>query len=206
MIPELLGKNATDIEAIWQHLWKKNYWIGRMGITVLAQSAIDIALWDALGKQVRMPLHRIWGHCNDSIPAYGSGCWRGYGPDGMVERAQRYVKEGFKAIKMQSGMLYDGHQDVENLSKMRDALGENIDIMTDVNMAWSSDEAIKIGKILQEFNLYWLEEPVNCEDFKGYLRIAEALDTRVVGVKLTLLALICAPFLSVLGFLYYNLM
>ena len=53
----------------------------------------------------------------------------------MVERAQRYVKEGFKAIKMQSGVLYDGNQDVENLSKMRDALGENIDIMTDVNMA-----------------------------------------------------------------------
>ena len=181
MIPELLGKNATDIEAIWQHLWKKNYWVGRMGITVLAQSAIDIALWDALGKQVNMPLHRIWGHCNDTIPAYGSGCWRGYGPDGMVERAQRYVKEGFKAIKMQSGVLYDGNQDVENLSKMRDALGENIDIMTDVNMAWSADEAIKIGKKLQEFDLYWLEEPVNCEDFKGYLRIAEALDTRVVG-------------------------
>ena len=55
MIPELLGKNATDIEAIWQHLCKRNYWIGRMGITVLAQSAIDIALWDALGKQVNMP-------------------------------------------------------------------------------------------------------------------------------------------------------
>ena len=47
IIPELLGKNATDVEAIWQHLWKRNYWIGRMGVTVLAQSAVDIALWDA---------------------------------------------------------------------------------------------------------------------------------------------------------------
>ena len=181
IIPELLGKNATDVEAIWQHLWKRNYWIGRMGVTVLAQSAVDIALWDALGKQTSMPLHRLWGHCNDSIPAYGSGCWRGYGPEGMVERAQRYVKDGFKAIKMQSGMLYDGRQDVENLSMMRDALGEDIDIMTDVNMAWTADEAIKIGKKLQEFNLYWLEEPVHCEDFKGYLRIADVLDTQVVG-------------------------
>ena len=57
IIPELLGKNATDVEAIWQHLWKRNYWIGRMGVTVLAQSAVDIALWDALGKQTSMPLH-----------------------------------------------------------------------------------------------------------------------------------------------------
>ena len=63
----------------------------------------------------------------------------------MVERAQRYVKDGFKAIKMQSGMLYDGRQDVENLSMMRDALGEDVDIMTDVNMAWTDAEAIKIG-------------------------------------------------------------
>ena len=84
LIPELLGKNATDRGNLATSM--ENWFLdSRMGITVPAQSAIDIALWDALGKQVNMPLHRIWGHCNDTIPAYGSGCWRGYGPDGMVE-------------------------------------------------------------------------------------------------------------------------
>lgn len=181
VIPELIGRDATDIEGIWQHLWKANYWIGRMGVTVMAQSVIDIALWDALGKRTGMPLHRLWGHCNDQIPAYGSGCWRGYGPEGMVDRAKRYVDQGFTSIKMQAGILFDRHQDVRNVAMMRDALGPEIDIMIDVNMAWTADQAIITGRKFQDYDLYWLEEPVNCEDFAGYARIAEALDLRVVG-------------------------
>ena len=181
IIPNLIGRNVTEIEGIWQALWKKNYWVGRMGITVMAQSVIDIALWDAVGKHAKMPLHRLWGHCNDSIPAYGSGCWRGYGPEGMVERAQRYVAEGFKSIKMQCGILFDRHQDEKNVALMRDALGPEIDIMIDANMAWTADEAIVIGKKFQQYDLYWLEEPVACEDFSGYARIADALDMRIVG-------------------------
>ncbi|MBH68811.1 MAG: hypothetical protein CMM58_10705 [Rhodospirillaceae bacterium] len=181
VIPEILGRDASETEGIWQHLWKKNYWIGRMGVTVMAQSVVDVALWDAVGKNTGMPLHRLWGHCNDFIPAYGSGCWRGYGPEGMVDRAERYVENGFKAIKMQSGIVYDRHQDIQNLARMRDKLGPHIDIMTDVNMAWTPDEAIIIGRKFQEYDLYWLEEPVPCEDFSGYFRIAEALDVRIVG-------------------------
>ena len=181
VIPELIGRDATDIEGIWRHLWKANYWIGRMGVTVMAQSVIDIALWDALGKRTGMPLHRLWGHCNDQIPAYGSGCWRGYGPEGMVDRAKRYVDQGFTSIKMQAGIVFDRHQDVRNVAMMRDALGPEIDIMIDVNMGWTADQAIITGRRFQDYDLYWLEEPVNCEDFAGYARIAETLDLRVVG-------------------------
>jgi len=181
VIPELIGRDATDIEGIWQHLWEANYWIGRMGVTVMAQSVIDIALWDALGKRAGLPLHRLWGHCNDAIPAYGSGCWRGYGPEGMVDRAERYVAQGFTSIKMQCGHLFDRHQDVRNVAMMREALGSEIDILIDVNMGWTADQAIITGRRFQEYDLYWLEEPVVCEDFAGYARIAEALDLRVVG-------------------------
>ncbi len=181
VIPDTVGRDATDIEGIWRDLWKRNYWLGRMGVAVMAQSVIDIALWDALGRRTGLPLHRLWGHCNDTIPAYGSGCWRGYGPEGMVERARRYVADGFGAIKMQCGHLYDRHQDVRNVALMRDALGPEIEIMIDGNMCWTADEAIVVGRKFQDYDLYWLEEPVVCEDFAGYARIAEALDLRVVG-------------------------
>ena len=181
VVPHLIGADASDVEGIWQKLWKANYWIGRMGITVMAQSVVDIALWDVLGKRADLPLHRLWGSCRTEIPAYGSGCWRGYGPDGMVEKAKEYVAEGFKAIKMQSGHFYSAAEDVANLRAMRDALGPEIDIMTDVNMDWTADYAIQMGRKFEEYDLYWLEEPVACEDFAGYLRIAEALDLRIVG-------------------------
>ena len=181
IIPTLIGKNATDVERIWRELWQSTYWIGRMGVTLLAMSAVDIALWDAVGKRAGLPLHRLWGSFKQEIPAYGSGCWRGLGGDGMIEKAQAYIRQGFRAIKMQMGHLYDSHTDVENVRRMRDAIGPEIDILIDVNMAWTADQAIQTGRKIEPYDIYWLEEPVAAEDFKGYFRIADKLDIRIVG-------------------------
>jgi L-alanine-DL-glutamate epimerase-like enolase superfamily enzyme len=180
-VPALIGRDATAIEAIWRDLWRITYTAGRMGIAVMAISAVDIALWDAVGKQANMPLHRLWGHFRSQIPAYGSGCWRGLGGDGMIEKARRYVAEGYTAIKMQVAHVHDRHTDLANVRRMREALGPEIEIMIDVNMGWSADMAIQMGRKFQDYDIYWLEEPVPAEDFAGYLRIAEALDLRIVG-------------------------
>ncbi len=179
--PHLIGRDATEVEAIWSDLWKANYWVGRMGVTVFAQSAVDIALWDLTGKLAGMPLYRLWGGADRTLPAYGSGCWRGLGGDGMVAKAKAYAARGFPAIKMQAGHLYDDATDVAHVRRMRDALGEGVEILVDVNMGWTADQAIAVGRRFQENGVYWIEEPVPCEDFTGYFRIAEALDLRVVG-------------------------
>ena len=179
--PRLIGRDASDIEGIWQDLWRGTYWIGRMGVALFAMSAVDIALWDILGKRANLPLHRLWGHCRDKIPAYGSGCWRGLGGDGMVEKANGYVARGFGAIKMQVAHLHDWRTDVAHVRQMREALGPDIDIMIDVNMGWTADQAIQAGRKFEDYDVYWLEEPVMAEDFAGYMRIAEALDLRIVG-------------------------
>lgn len=179
--PRLIGRDATAIEAIWRDLWRETYWMGRMGVTLFCLSAVDIALWDALGKRAGLPLHRLWGSCRTEIPAYGSGCWRGLRRDGMIEKAKAYVARGFKAIKMQAGHLHAPNEDVANVAAMRDALGPDVEIMIDVNMGWTADEAIRTGRKFEEYDVYWLEEPVVAEDFSGYLRVAEALKLRVVG-------------------------
>jgi len=179
--PKLLGRDATEIEAIWRELWQSTYWTGRMGIALFALSAVDVALWDLMGKRAGLPLFRLWGGRADPIPAYGSGCWRGLGGDGMVEKAERYVAAGFKAIKMQCAHLHGWRQDVRHVAQMREALGPDIEIMIDANMGWTADQAIMAGRRFEEYDVYWLEEPVVCEDFDGYIRIAEALDLRIVG-------------------------
>lgn len=179
--PLVKGRDATSIEAIWRDLWAATYGVGRMGVAVMAMSVIDIALWDAVGKKAMMPLHRLWGHYRSEIPAYGSGCLRGLGSDGMVGKAQHLVSQGFRAIKMQAGHLFDRHTDLANIRRMRESLGPSVEIMVDVNRGWSADEAIRIGRKFQDYDIYWLEEPVPAEDFAGYLRIADALDVRVVG-------------------------
>jgi D-arabinonate dehydratase len=181
--PVVLGRSIASVEAIWRDIWRATYWVGRMGVTVFAQSAIDIALWDALGKQAGLPLFQLWGGAGngDPIPAYGSGCWRGLGREGMIEKAQAYVGRGFDAIKMQTGHMYDQDTDVANVAAMRQALGDGVAIMVDVNMGWTADEAIAVGRRLDDYDIHWLEEPVVAEDFAGYFRIADALKTRVVG-------------------------
>ena len=181
MIPHILGRDATEVEAIWHELWTASLADGRGGAPVLALSAIDVALWDLVGQQAGLPLHRLWGHFRKEVPAYGSGVWRGLGGDGMVEKAKRFVSEGFSAIKMQVGHTWTEAEDVEHVRRVREAVGPDVDIMVDVNMAWTADTAILMGKRLQEFDIYWLEEPVVPDDFAGYFRVADALDTRVVG-------------------------
>ena len=179
--PKVLGRDATQVEGIWQSLWKSTYWLGRAGVTVFCLSAVDIALWDIVGKRAGLPLHRLWGNCRDEVPAYGSGCWRGLGRDGMIARARQFTDMGFHAIKMQVAHIRPWREDVANVRAMREAVGPDVEIMINVNMGWSADTAIQAGRYFDDLDVYWLEEPVVCEDFEGYRRIAAALKTRVVG-------------------------
>ena len=150
IIPRVKGKDATAIEAIWRDLWTATMTYGRGGIAAMAMSALDIALWDAVGKRAGLPLHRLWGHYRSQIPIYGSGCFRGAGGDGMIEKALHYVKQGYKAIKMQVAHVHTPAQDLDNVRRMREALGPDIDIMIDVNMGWSADVAIEMGRKFEQ--------------------------------------------------------
>lgn len=181
MKPLLIGEDASDVERLWQKMWDATFIQGRMGITVMAQSALDMALWDAKGRAEGKPLWQLWAGKGDPLPTYGSGCFRGLGHDGMIEKAQRYVGMGFDTIKMQVAHNFTHEEDVTNVRDMRDALGDNIGILVDVNQGWTADEAIVVGKRLDDFNIGWLEEPVMADDFDGYHRIADAIKTPVVG-------------------------
>jgi len=179
--PHVIGRDATEIEAIWTQLYRSNFWLGRMGVTLFAQSAVDMALWDIVGKRAGLPLFRLWGASRTEIPAYGSGCFRGLGRDGMIGRAKEFTAMGLKAIKMQVAHIRPWREDVLNVKAMREAMGGEIEIMIDVNMGWDADTAIQAGHRIDEFDPYWLEEPVIAEDFTGYRRIAAALKIRIVG-------------------------
>jgi len=104
IVPLLKGRDATAIEAIWRDLWQATYSAGRMGVAVMAISAVDIALWDAVGKRANLPLHRLWGHFRSTIPAYGSGCWRGLGGDGMIEKASVTSRRATRRSRCRSPM------------------------------------------------------------------------------------------------------
>jgi L-alanine-DL-glutamate epimerase-like enolase superfamily enzyme len=181
-LPPIIGRDATEVEGLWNEAFRGSIADGRMGANMYAISAIDVALWDIVGQAANLPLHRLWGNVRTEVPVYGSGCWRAMGGEGMAEKAARFVEQGFKAIKMQVGHIWTDAQDVANVALVRDTVGSEIDVMVDVNMAWTADKAIIMGHKLEEHGIYWLEEPVISPDFAGYRRIAKALTrTRVVG-------------------------
>ena len=114
------------------------------------------------------------------FPVYGSGCYRGLGHDGMIEKAQNYVKLGFKSVKMQVAHCFTNEEDIENVRDMRKALGDDIGLMIDVNQGWGVDETVKVCKKLEEFNPEWLEEPVMADDFLGYEKICSSTSIPIV--------------------------
>jgi L-alanine-DL-glutamate epimerase-like enolase superfamily enzyme len=181
IVPRVIGKDATAVEGLWHDLWRFTAAYGRGGIATMAQSVLDIALWDAVGKRAGLPLHRLWGHCRATLPVYGSGCFRGSGGDGMIAKALHYKSRGYKAIKMQMAHTDDLVGDVDNVRRMRQALGPEVAIMIDINMGWTADTAIAQGRKIADQDIYWLEEPVFADDFDGYRRIARALPIRIVG-------------------------
>ena len=178
--PLLIGETIKDIEVLWTKMWNATFIQGRMGITVMAMSALDIALWDCYGRTKNMPLWKVWNGKSQALPVYGSGCYRGLGHDGMIEKAEKYVKLGFKSIKMQVAHCFTNDEDIANVRDMRKALGDNIGIMIDVNQGWGVEETIKVSKEIEKYNPEWLEEPVMADDFEGYKEICKSISIPVV--------------------------
>ena len=178
--PLLIGETIKDIEVLWTKMWDATFIQGRMGITVMAMSALDIALWDCYGRTKNMPLWKVWNGKSQALQVYGSGCYRGLGHNGMIEKAEKYVKLGFKSIKMQVAHCFTNDEDIANVRDMRKALGDNIGIMIDVNQGWSVEETIKVSKEIEKYSPEWLEEPVMADDFEGYKEICKSISIPVV--------------------------
>ena len=181
IVPRVIGKDATrgrgDLARpvdLYRHLRARRHC--DHGAVAHRHRAVGRA------RQARRPAAApLWGHVRSELPVYGSGCFRGSGGDGMIAKALHYKNQGFKAIKMQVAHTQDLKADLDNVRRMREAVGPDIEIMIDVNMGWTADVAIQMGRKFEDYDVYWLEEPVPPHDFDGYKRIARALDLRIVG-------------------------
>ncbi len=170
--PMLIGQDPTRIEALWQQMWWALHYGGRGGQTVLAISAVDIALWDLAGKRAKMPLWQLLGGFDPRVPCYAGGIDLQFPLPQLLEQADGFRQAGFRAIKMKVGRDHL-REDVERVQAMREHLGADFPLMADANMRWSVDQAIRAARALSEFGLVWLEEPTIPDDVAGHARIVE---------------------------------
>ncbi len=167
---QIIGEDADRIEHLWQKIWWGQHYGGRGGPTALAQSAIDMALWDLKGKRLGQPLWTLLGGHDPRVPCYAGGIDLDFPLDKLLRQTDDNLRRGFRAIKMKVGRQRLS-EDVERVKAMREHLGEGFPLMVDANMKWSADEAIRAARAFQPFDLVWLEEPVIPDDVAGQARV-----------------------------------
>ncbi|MBX2997457.1 MAG: mandelate racemase/muconate lactonizing enzyme family protein [Caldilineaceae bacterium] len=181
----LVGQDPFDME---RHEAVMRYYIG--GDHYRGRAGLDIALWDLIGKISGQPLYKIWGGAKDKVPAYASMV-RLSTIEERVELATRLVAEGWKAIKLRLHYETIG-EDIELVERVREAVGDRMEIMVDANQAqssgnwqpglhWDFRRAVETARELQRLNVYWLEEPLPRYYFDQLARLGEKVEMPIAG-------------------------
>ena len=179
-----IGMDPLCIEAVHAKFREAALHAGPGGIFTLASSAMDIALWDIKGKAFGKPVSELLGGFRKTVPTYASGAlMRNFPLDHVVKASEKLVKKGFRQMKTQLALPGDTNppKEVERIKLIREAIGDKIDLMCDINQRWDVRQAISIGKQVEKYHLFWLEDVTTADDYPGLARIAAALDTPVAG-------------------------
>lgn len=173
----ILGKDPMDVKAIVADVLWEIRQAGFAGITVLGVAGMDLALWDIYSKAAGLPIGKILGRYRDKVPMYASVAgWIGLPVEEMVDRAKELVTEkNMLGIKIQVGRG-PLERDAMRLGKLRDALGPGARLFIDANTILDVPTAIRLGKRLQEYDIFWLEEPISLRDPDGHELLSRHID------------------------------
>lgn len=178
----LIGDDPTQVEAVAAKLRRAASGSGPGGIFTLALSAIDTACWDLKGKAVGQSVAALLGGLRDRVPTYASGAlMRPHSVQYLAEAGPRLVGLGFKQMKMQCGSEPTVEASIERVRIMRESIGPDVDLMCDINQLWTVNQAIEVGKRIEPYHLFWLEDPTAHDDFHGLARIADNLTTPIAA-------------------------
>ena len=178
----LIGMNVLEPEAAWERLAKRGDWVGPGGLLHCALCPLDVAVWDAAGKTMGQPLHRLLGGHRDRLPTYASdGLWYSLTPDELAASAKRHVDAGFDAVKLRLGREATPELEALRVRAVRDAVGPDVRIMVDATESWSLVQARRAGRMLQEAGIAWLEDPVHHLDFAGLAELRRRLEVPIAA-------------------------
>lgn len=166
-----IGLDVFEVERLWERMFQPKLF-GRRGLTQRAMAAIDIAMWDAAGKSIGVPLYKLLGGFRSRVPAYLAGGYyvEGKGLDELAEEMRQKVAWGARHVKMKIGGA-PLHEDVERVKTVREAIGPDVRLMVDANNAYSPLDAIAIARRIEKYEPFWFEEPVHAEDYAGLAKV-----------------------------------
>jgi L-alanine-DL-glutamate epimerase-like enolase superfamily enzyme len=179
----LIGQDPFNVISIWDQLYLGTMYYGRRGVVIHAMSGIDIALWDIIGKALNRPICQLLGGARHSkIRAYASVLMPST-PSEVLAVVDRCLAEGFTAIKLGWGSLGENpKKTIELVKAARSAAGKEIEILIDLGLVdgrWDVATLVDLIKRLEEYEIFWIEEPLSPDDLEGYAKLAKAVDTRI---------------------------
>lgn len=174
LLEPLLGLDAMRPEAVWQALYSATRATSVGVITALALAAVDSAVWDARCKASGLPLWVAAGGARPSIPLYDTeGGWMHFSTQQLVDQAVASQARGMRGVKVKVGKPR-AHEDFERLAAVREAVGDDMDIMVDANQSMTAAEAIRRAALFEPLGLFWFEEPLPAEDMAGHRALARS--------------------------------
>lgn len=189
LAPMLLGRNPLMRDVLWNDMYCATRDFGQKGSYIEAISAIDIALWDLCGKAMNVPITTLLGgRQRNDVATYATGCYyRGedyLNPKANLENlaaeAQSYVRDGFQMLKIKVGLL-SIEEDATRVRAIRRAVGMDVKLFVDCNHAYNAYTAVRMGRVLQDEGILFMEEPVPPEDHEGYRRVRSQLNLAIAG-------------------------
>jgi L-alanine-DL-glutamate epimerase-like enolase superfamily enzyme len=184
--PELIGEDPSDIARLWTKLAWAGASVGRSGAATQAIAAVDVALWDLKAKRAGLSLAKLLGAHRNSVRCYNtSGGFLNESVGQVKDNATRTLEQGIGGIKIKVG-LPDPAEDLRRVRAVREHLGDGVPLMVDANQQWDRPTAMRVGRRLEEFELAWIEEPLDAYDAEGHAGLARSLDTPIAtGEMLT---------------------
>lgn len=165
LAPLLVGEDPTDVERLWDMMYRVTRWYGRKGAAMSALGAVDTALWDLRGKAAGKPLWELFDGVQPRCPAYASSLlWQDV-PQ-LADEAARHIARGFRRVKMRLGR--GPEYDHAAVRAVRQAIGPDCDLMCDGSMRYSLNEARALGEFLASQRVFWFEEPFAPEDIDSF--------------------------------------
>jgi L-rhamnonate dehydratase len=175
----IIGENPLEPERLWYKMYRGSIYYGRRGVAIQAMSAIDIAMWDIMGKFYGQPVCVLLGaRWRERVRAYASTLFRPT-PGAMREAARRYLNRGFTAIKFGWGVFgEDPPRDLELVEAARTEIGNNVDLLIDTGwfIERTPKQAIQLVRSLEPYRPYFIEELLHPENYDGYRQVAEAVE------------------------------
>ncbi len=185
----LIGEDPNDIARLWSKLTWAGASVGRSGLSTQAIAAFDIALWDMKARRADLPLAKLLGAHRDSVRCYNtSSGYLSMEIEEVKDRIDLALAQGIGAIKLKVGQP-DPMRDLERIEAIRTHVGGNVPLAVDANQQWDRTTALRFGRIAEQFNLTWIEEPLDAYDSEGHAMLAAALATPIAtGEMLTSVA------------------